>query len=155
MTPPEAGTDSDAGSGSCSAPSDSAPTIAATCNASAAQSSAGGSIADGIYFATADVVLADPPCSSTYVPSTTLQIANGVFAFSYAAAGLGGENQQWSYALSGLQVTLTLLCDTDPLGTVGAVVTPGYTATETQLTLFFPSCCADSYTGENVTFARQ
>jgi hypothetical protein len=126
----------------------------ATCDANAAQSAAGGTLVDGTYVATSDVVLHDTPCSSAYVPSTTLQIANGVFAFSYSPVpGNGVEQQQWSYTVSGSQVVLTLLCDTDPNGSVGNVSTVGYTAVAGQLTLFFPSCCADSYLGENVTFS--
>lgn len=99
--------------------------------------------------------LHDAPCDSTF-PGSTLQIVNGVFAFSFVPApGVGDGHQRWSYATSGSQVTLTLQCDSDPNGLVGTTVTTGYTAGGTELTLFYPSCCGDSYVGENVTFTRQ
>jgi hypothetical protein len=145
----------DAGTGgACSAPADTASAIVATCDAHAQQTATGGTIVQGSYFASSDVVLQATPCSSAYVPSTTLQIANGVFSFSFAPApGLGEEHQQWSYVASGSQVTLTLLCDTDPNGSVGSVVVAGYSTLVSQLTLYFPACCGGSYPGENVSFS--
>jgi hypothetical protein len=140
--------------GACSAPTDTAPAIVATCDANAQQAATGGTIVEGTYFASSDVVLQASPCSSTYVPSTTLQIANGVLSFSFAPApGLGEEHQQWSYVASGTQLTLTLLCDTDPNGSVGTVVVAGYSTLVSQLTLYFPACCGGSYSGENVSFS--
>ena len=151
----DAGTNDGGHGGSCTTPlADTAPTIVATCDANAQQTATGGAIVEGTYFASSDVVLASAPCSSSYVPSTTLQIANGVFAFSFAPApGIGNEQQQWSYVTSGSQVTLTLLCDTDPNGSVGTVVVAGYSILVSQLTLYFPSCCGGSYSGENVSFS--
>ena len=47
-------------------------------------------------------------------------------------------------------------CDIDPNGLAGTTATTtGYTAGGTELTLLYPSCCGDSYVGENVTFTRQ
>ena len=151
----DSGNHSDAGNGgSCSAPADTAPTIVATCDAHAQQTVTGGTIVEGPYFASSDVVLESAPCSSSYVPSTTLLIGGGVFAFSFAPApGLGEEHQQWSYVASGSQLTLTLLCDTDPNGVVGTVVVAGYSTLVSQLTIDFPSCCGGSYSGENVSFS--
>ena len=144
------------GGGSCSAPDDSPPAISPTCDPNATQSAAGGAIADGTYITTADVYLGPSPCSPAYAAGATLQVASGVLSFSFAPVpGNGTEDQQWSYSASGTQITRTLLCDTDPNGTVGATETDGYTAAGGQLTLFLPPCCSDSYLGENVTFTKQ
>jgi hypothetical protein len=152
----EAGTHPEGGTGgACTGPANNAPAIVATCDSSASQTPAGGTIVDGTYQATSDIVLHDTPCSSAYVPSTTLQIANGIFAFTFSPVpGTGAEQQQASYTVSGSNVVLTGLCDTDPNGVVGTASTIGYTASAGQLILFFPSCCDDSYLGENVTFSR-
>jgi hypothetical protein len=140
--------------GACTGPANTAAAIAADCDPNPAQSATGGTIVDGTYHATTDIVLHDIPCSSAYVPSTTLQIANGVFAFTLTTEpGNGEEHQQWGYTASGSQLTLTLLCDTDPNGAVGNVSTVGYAAEAGQLVLLFPSCCGDSYSGEDVTFS--
>lgn len=142
--------------GACGAPEDTAPTITATCDSHAMQSPTGGPVADGTYYATSVVVIGSAPCSSEWAPGATLQVSSGVLSITYAAApGIGEDHQQWTFAISGNQLTRSLRCDTDPNGVVGGTETDGYTATGAQLTLFTPSNPATGVLAENVTFTRQ
>ena len=139
----------------CSGPAYAAQSIAATCEPTGDQTPVGGPIAGGTYDTTAVVVFGSAPCSSPWAPGATVDVAGSLLRVTFAAApGIGQEQQEWSFSVSGPQLTLTLLCDTDPNGHVGTVATYGYTATSTTLTLYVPGDSAAGFLAENVTLTH-
>lgn len=140
--------------GACTGPVQAAPAVAETCDPNATQSPAGGSISDGTYYVSAITVARSSPCSSVWGAGTTLQVSGNMLLFSYAPApGIGETHEQYSFTTSGNQLTRTLLCDTDPNGSIGAMDTDGYTATTSTITLYVPEFGGGA--PQNVTFTRR